>query len=538
MTVAETESRTRIQGPQAEKADERKRRAGPDVGYANELEGESAVFEALLGSGAMELPLERHAALVADSRFGHRANAGHKALVVSQLQSGYGNGYVQRVLDAATVQASRRAGSNGGREKGEVGGRSDAGQRAPGLAARVHKKREEEEALDASAAGAAVERLDDRREAPKRTAVYEQPVITPQTERAVIARSPGEPGAETEEEELEELMEQAAPGELDLEELVESMGETTPTEEAEFRAGTPSGEWPALTPSQRTEIRNLIRTDRRPEAVERMWGMLPAGDLPEKGRVSATPTLTNTLGVIGGEAVFSGGALGSGLCIPYVVATSACVGCPESEHWQRHNAGELRAIIQVHNRVFERSPEEAVGQLLSTLMHEYTHVEQMVDEGLHEGIAFASYPPESRAAVGEREYMAFDPDAVTPAERRRMEGLQEIDATCSEIENAERTGLTGLGLQGIVSYLWTSYQRYCSNLEDNPRDIDVEDRAYRCIVRGRQLFAAFLAQTTMYTADQKQFLLDRCPEGYDRSLMSDRPLTGGTEGEEAEAESE
>jgi hypothetical protein len=266
--------------------------------------------------------------------------------------------------------------------------------------------------------------------------------------------------------------------------------------------------------------------------------MLPAADLPEKGRVSATPSLTNTLGVVGGERVFSGSALGSGLCIPYVVATSTCAGCPEPEHWQRHNNDELRAIIQVHNRVFQRSPEEAVGQLMSTLMHEYTHVEQMVDEGLHEGIAFAAYPPGSRAAVGEREYMAFNPDVVTPAERRRMEGLQEIDAVCSEIENAERTGLTGLGRQGIVGYLWSNYRTYCSNLEGSPRDPDVEDRAYRCIVRGRQLFAAFLAQTTMYTADQKQFLLERCPEGYDRSLMSDRPLTEAAEGEQPETESE
>ncbi|MGB2798547.1 MAG: hypothetical protein WBC82_01655 [Dehalococcoidia bacterium] len=183
-------------------------------------------------------------------------------------------------------------------------------------------------------------------------------------------------------------------------------------------------------------------------------------------------------------------------------------------------------------------PEEAVVQLLSTLMHEYTHVEQMVDEGLHEGVALSAHPPGTRAAVGEREYLTFAADVVPPAKRRVMEGLQEIDATCSEIENAERTGLTGLGLQGVVNYLWTNYRRYYSNVEDNQPDIDIENRAYSNLVRGRQLFSAYLAQTTMYNASQRQFLLDRCPENYDPSLISGRLLTETAESEHPETEPE
>ena len=477
--MAEIEGRTRSQGLHAEKADEKRRRTEPELGYAGEMAGGEDIFASLLADPGMELPVDRHAAMFGDARFSHPANMSQRTRMVSQLQRDYGNAYVQRIM--------RRTES--GIQHDMTRGNTDS-----------------------------------------IIVITRQPASV-----ATIARSPG---VATEEEELEALIEQAAPGELNLEEIIEAQGETTPLQEAEFRAGTPSVEWPTLQPAQRVEIRNLISTGRRQEAVDRLWEMLPAAQLPEKGRVSPSPTVTNTLGMVEGELVFPGGAVDSGLAIPYVLATSACAGCPEAEHWQRHNAGELRSMIQIHNRVFERSAAEAVGQLLSTVMHEYTHVEQMTDEGLHEGIAFASYPPGSRAAVGEREYLTFAPEVVPPAERRRMEGLQEIDATCSEIENADRTGLTGLGLQGIVNYLWTSYQRYHSNLEGNPPDVNVEDRAYRNIVRGRQLFTVFLGQTTMYTAAQRQFLLDRCPENYDPSLMGGRPLTAAAGGEQPETESE
>ncbi len=472
--MAETGTKTRTQVLDARKPDEHKRQAGPEKEYANELAGESAVFESLLQDPAMELPVERRAAIPGDARFSHPANGTRIALSMLQMQRDYGNAYVQRML---------RRNENGAQ---------------PGVT-------------------------------PERTdpamAISRQPTST-----TVIARS----ADVATDEELERLMEEAAPGEVDYEEIIEAAGETTVVEEAEFGAGTPSEEWPELQPNQRTQIRDLINAGQRQQATDRMWGWLT---LPEKARVVPPPQVTGSVGVVDGDPVATSGALESGVCIPYVLATSACVGCPESEHWQRHDRSELRAIIQVDHRVFARDVEEAVGQLLSTLMHEYTHVEQMVDEGLHEGVALSAYPPNTRAAVGEKEYLTFNPDVVPPAERRVLGGLQEIDTTCSEIENAERTGLTGLGLQGVVNYLWDNYVTYCNNVEGGTPDPDVEDRAYRNIVRGRQLFIAYLDQSSDY-ATHRQFLLDRCPENYNPSLMSGRPLTGPAESEHPETEEE
>jgi hypothetical protein len=478
MAMAEGERRTRTQVLDVGKADEKKRHAGVETEYANEMAGESAILEGLLQDPAMELPVERHAAILGDARFSHPANGSRKALSMIQMQRDYGNAYVQRMLQRTEAGAQD---SPNGRQ------------------------------TDTSP--------------PSQAVTSRQP-----TSATIIARS----ADVATDEELEELMEEAAPGEVNFEEIIEAAGETTVVEEAEFGAGTPSEEWPELQPVQRTQIRDLIRAGQRQEATDRMWGWLT---LPEKARVVPPPQVTNQLGVVDGDPVATSGALESGVCIPYVLATSACAGCSESEHWQRHNRGELRAVIQVHHRVFARDAEEAVGQLLSTLMHEYTHVEQMVDEGLHEGVALSAYPQGSRAAVGEKEYLTFAAEVVPPAERRVLEGLQEIDTTCSEIENAERTGLTGLGLQGVVNYLWTNYRRYCSNVEGGTPDVDVEDRAYRNLVRGRQLFTAYLDQSSDYST-HRQFLLDRCPEDYDASLMSGRSLTETAEGETPETEPE
>ena len=474
--MAEVERKTRSRGLDAEKVDERRRRGEPDLGYANELAGGLSVFDSLLADPGMELPVERRAAILGDDRFSHPANGTRKALSVIQLQRDYGNAYVQRILRRAETGVQRDA----------TRGHTDSG-----------------------------------------IVTLRQPASA-----TIIARSPDV----ATDEELEELMERAAPGEANLEEIIEAAGETTPVEEAEFGAGTPSEEWPELQPAQRTEIRNLISTGRRQEAVDRLWGLL---SLPERARVSPPPYVAAPadFGRVDGVPVGGGGALVSGLCIPYVVATSACAGCPESEHWQRHSGDELRAVIQIHDRVFERAPEEAVGQLLSTIMHEYTHAEQMLDEGLHEGIALSANPEGTRAAVGQKEFLTFA-SSVTPAERRRMEALQEIDAVCSEIENVERTGLTGLGLQGVINYLWDNYQQYHSSLGGNPPDIDVENRTYRSLCRGRERFAAYLAQTTLYSQSQKEFLLERCPEDYNPSLMSGRPLAGEAEGEHTETETE
>lgn len=475
----------------------------------NELGGDAAVFESLLATPAMGLPVERHAATLNDARFSHRANAGQKARMVSQLQRHYGNGHVQRVLDSVTAQAPdsivQRQTEDDGARALHTEPLSETAEGVPGnMGTRIS------------------------------TPASGRPVVTQQAMSPVIARSPGEPGTTTtEEEEMEELMEGAAPGELDLEELAAAYSEGTPLEEAESRAGTPSEEWPELEPGQRTAIRGLISSGQRQGAVDRLWDLLA---LPQRSRVSPTPQVTTELGIVDGVPVSRGGALTSGLCIPYVVATTACAGCPESEHWQRHNNDELRAVIQIHNRVFERSPAEAVGQLLSTVMHEYTHVRQMLDEGIHEGISFATYPPGSRAAVGEREFVA-SAASVSPAERRRMEALQEVDAVCSELENLDRTGLTGLGLQGVINYLWDNYRQYVSSLGGDPADPAVEERTYQSLRRGRQRFVAYLPHSP-YPPRHRQYLLERCPEDYDPSLMSGRELTGPAAGEHTEAESE
>jgi len=472
--MAETGAKAATRVHATERADERKRDSVVEPGYVTELVAEPVLFDSLFRDPAMELPVERRAAILGDARFSHPANGSRKALSMIQMQRDYGNAYVQRML--------RR--NEDGAQPGATPGRT-----------------------------------------------YPPVVVSRQpTPATIIARS----ADVATDEELEALMEEAAPGEVNYDEIIEAAGETTVVEEAEFGAGTPSEEWPELQPAQRAQIRSLINTGQRQEATDRMWGWLT---LPEKARVIPPPQVTGNVGVIDGDPVATSGALESGVCVPYVLATSACVGCPESEHWQRHNRGELRAVIQVDHRVFARDPDEAVGQLLSTLMHEYTHVEQMVDEGLHEGVALSAYPPDSRAAVGEKEYLTFNPDVVPPAERRVLEGLQEIDTTCSEIENAERTGLTGLGLQGVVNYLWDNYQRYCSNVEGGTPDVDVEDRAYRNLVRGRQLFIAYLDQSSDYST-HREFLLERCPEDYDPSLMSGRSLTEAAEGEHPETEAE
>lgn len=51
-----------------------------------------------LEEGSLEPTVENHAALLADPRLSHTANAGQKARMVTQLQRQYGNAYVQRII--------------------------------------------------------------------------------------------------------------------------------------------------------------------------------------------------------------------------------------------------------------------------------------------------------------------------------------------------------------------------------------------------------------------------------------------------------
>ena len=92
-------------GQDAEKAQERTRRPEPPVQeQAQGLGGEAVALAPILGDSAMELPVERHAALLGDPRFSHPANAVQRARMVSELQRRYGNNYVQEVVTAAQAK--------------------------------------------------------------------------------------------------------------------------------------------------------------------------------------------------------------------------------------------------------------------------------------------------------------------------------------------------------------------------------------------------------------------------------------------------
>ena len=87
------------QSHDAENAQERKKRPEPPVQeQAQGLGGEAVALAPILGEAAMELPVERHAALLGDGRWSHTANAGQRARILSQIQRSYGNAHVQRVM--------------------------------------------------------------------------------------------------------------------------------------------------------------------------------------------------------------------------------------------------------------------------------------------------------------------------------------------------------------------------------------------------------------------------------------------------------
>lgn len=99
------------QSHDAEKAQERKRRPEPAPEHTGAPAAEATAFAGLLGDSAMDLPVERHAALAGDGRFAHRANAIQRVRMVNQIQQSYGNAYVQRVIERVqTKERSTRTG--------------------------------------------------------------------------------------------------------------------------------------------------------------------------------------------------------------------------------------------------------------------------------------------------------------------------------------------------------------------------------------------------------------------------------------------
>jgi len=104
--MADKGTRATTHSRDAEKVDERKRRAEPDLGHAFDLAGGLGVFDSLLAGPGMELPVEKHAALLGDARFAHPANSSQKARMVGRLQNDYGNAHVQRVVQSIGAQPS------------------------------------------------------------------------------------------------------------------------------------------------------------------------------------------------------------------------------------------------------------------------------------------------------------------------------------------------------------------------------------------------------------------------------------------------
>jgi len=103
------QTKATTKGQDAGKAQERKKRPEPAPEQTGALAAESISFVGLLGDSAMELPVERHAAVLSDPRLSHSANAAQRAGMVSQIQRTYGNVYVQRLMDLTQPRSNNGA---------------------------------------------------------------------------------------------------------------------------------------------------------------------------------------------------------------------------------------------------------------------------------------------------------------------------------------------------------------------------------------------------------------------------------------------
>ena len=204
MTDRHTKTDARSHEPEKAREGQRPREAALEP--MNELGGEAAVFESLLATPAMGLPVERHAATLNDARFSHPANAPHKARMVSQLQRQYGNGYVQRVLETVMVQASPQADSYDGCQQREANDRLNASVQTSDLAVQrqIEERKEVERALQTEPTTAprpqAIQRWaeegEEEEEAPLQTApawTQAPPVSNTLEARISAARDSGQP---------------------------------------------------------------------------------------------------------------------------------------------------------------------------------------------------------------------------------------------------------------------------------------------------------------------------------------------------------
>lgn len=284
----------------------------------------------------------------------------------------------------------------------------------------------------------------------------------------------------------------------------------TPTQAATTRAGTASAAWPEPTAEQRSAILEHIRGGNGPAALTALWSALSPG-LPLAGRI--TLERTDQPGVVEGRRI-GRGAGATAMALAYVPQQPGCAGAPPDTHWQRHTADDLRALIQMNLGAIRGTPEQCLAQLYSTLMHEYTHVEQGIALGLYQGITFLQ--------VGAREFLS---EEEVPVQQRELAAaLDEIDAYSAEIEQAGRTGLSETpNIRITVSELWGAYRSYFSRSGQQP-DAAVAARVYRNIERGRELYRRYLrsSQATPLPPRLLQFALTLydCPRDYDPSILT------------------
>lgn len=279
----------------------------------------------------------------------------------------------------------------------------------------------------------------------------------------------------------------------------------SPTQVATTRAGTPSTAWPEPGAEERRAILQHIRGGNGRAALTALWDALRPG-LSLAGRITLEPT--DRPGFVDGRQIGRGaGAIA--MALAYVPQQAGCTGAPPDTHWQRHTANELQALMQVNLGSIRGMPEERLVQLYSTLMHEYTHVEQRVAQGLHQGLTFLT--------VGDREFLS---DEQVPAQQRELlAALDEIEAYASEIERAGQTGLGETSnIRITVSELWGAYRSYFSRSGGQP-DAAVATRVYQNIERGRELYRRYLQspQATPLPPRLQQFALTLydCPRDYD-----------------------
>jgi hypothetical protein len=281
---------------------------------------------------------------------------------------------------------------------------------------------------------------------------------------------------------------------------------------AETRARTITHSWAPLAPALRTRLEGMA-SDRsqRATVLQEMWDAIRGG-LRYADRV--TVELTSSLGVVGGQQVARVG-MGQGVTLAYVTATPECVDLRDdtrlSEHQAHHQTGpaaEIRAIIQVNPNIFHTAPNEAVSNLHSLLRHEYIHVEQSIARGVHQGTRFV--------VAGPREFLSEQ--GLPSAERQAVEGLDEIETLCAEIENAASTGLNvSFSMRNTIDYLWSAYESYHDALTSPPTQIDrpIARRVYRNLQDGtRALFAYLSSPAAQWLTPRLRNDARRPPRGY------------------------